>query len=47
MAARLRSHKSITKLKLKKPKKQDIFFGREIEAESSRMLNQRQIEKMK
>jgi len=34
-----RTHKSQKKLKLKKPKKMDIFFGHEIQLESERMLN--------
>ena len=34
-----RAHRSQKKLKLKKPKKMDIFFGHEIQLESERMLN--------
>lgn len=47
MAARLRSHRSNKKFKLKKPKQNDIFFGQEIQQESQRMINEFEIEKIK
>lgn len=47
IASKLRSHKSFKKLKLKKPKNEDIFFGQEIQAESERMLNILQLNKLK